>query len=986
MQRYFRSPQSFLETAQAVLRRFLARQQQFGLERGHPGRSTLTSAARSTWSSVFEIPSVLRPGRPRAEVKSVFSVLTVAALFCLSLKLHPMRLFAAQPETADIVIYGATSAGVAAAVQASRMGLTVFVIEPGRHVGGLTSSGLGWTDSGNKAVVGGVSREFYQRIKKHYDAPSAWRFENRNEYSRYRPEEDAMWTFEPHVAEDVFLEMLAEAKVPVVFNQRLNRSAGEGVRLDGKRLAMIVMESGAAYAGKMFIDATYEGDLMAAAGVSYTVGREANSRYGETIDGVQKARNIWNHRFVKAVDPYSRAGDPSSGLLFGIDPGPYPEDGSGDHRLQAYCYRMAMSLVPENRVPFPKPADYDESKYELLLRNFEAGDLRFPMKPDMMPNGKTDTNNNGAFSTDFIGQNYDYPEANYEQRARILAEHESYQKGFMWTLANHPRVPGKVRTEMKNWGLAADEFTDNGNWPHQIYVREARRMVSDYVMTELDCRRQRLTPESVGMGSYNMDSHNCMRWVTPDGKVQNEGDIQISPGGSYQISYQSLVPKRGEAANLLVPVCLSSSHIAYGSIRMEPVFMVLGQSAATAAALAIENRKDVQDIDYAKLEARLLSDKQVLEAQDRGRSRAGLDPDRLPGMVVDDIRAERINTWIESSSVPGFVGEHYLHDDNQSKGAREVRFEVPLQDPGEYEVRISYTANPNRASNVPAILESARGTVTQRVNQKQNPPIDGVWISLGVHRFESGKARLTISNEGTDGYVIADAIQFLPQNADARSSVAAFVGPERWAETMLRFTEGDAINPPPKGGVLFVGSSSIRLWNLAESFPGLPVINRGFGGSQVEDSVYYVESLVLKHEPRIVVLYAGDNDIAAKKSPSDVFDDFRVFVRKIHERIPRTKIVFVAIKPSLKRWELIDKIREANDRILRFTAADARLEFVDVDKPMLGLDQKPRPELFRDDGLHLNAEGYALWTKLVSPYLSLGAPQSVALPWLRVAD
>ncbi len=519
----------------------------------------------------------------------------------------------ANPEQFAVVVYGATSAGIGAAVQVARMGRRVVMVEPGRHVGGLTTSGLGWTDSGNKAVVGGISREFYQRIKKHYDDPSAWAFGRREHYARYRADDDAMWTFEPHVAEAVFLEMLGEAGIPVVFGERLNRAPGEGVKFEGGRITEIRMESGTVFAGGMFVDATYEGDLMAATGVSYTVGRESNWQYGETINGVQKARNKWNHRFVKPVDPYRVPGDVSSGLLFGIDPGPYPEDGEGDRRLQAYCFRMCMSQDPENRVPFPKPADYDESRYELLFRVLASGDLRFPMSPDPMPNGKTDTNNSGAFSTDYIGQNYDYPEAGYAERARIIAEHETYQKGFMWTLANHERVPKTLRDGMARWGLAADEFLDNGHWPHQIYVREARRMVSDYVMSESDCRRLKAAPASIGMGSYNMDSHNCMRWVTPEGTVQNEGDIQISPGGSYQISYRAIVPKAGEVGNLLVPVCLSSSHIAYGSIRMEPVFIILGQSAGTAAVLALEHGMSVQQVPYATLRERLMVDGQVLE-------------------------------------------------------------------------------------------------------------------------------------------------------------------------------------------------------------------------------------------------------------------------------------------------------------------------------------------------------------------------------------
>ncbi len=523
------------------------------------------------------------------------------------------RTAAQAPEVHDLVIYGGTSSGVAAAIQAVRMGKSVIVIEPGEHLGGLTSGGLGWTDSGNKDVVGGISREFYQRVKRHYDRPSAWKHEKPEQYRRYRPGDDAMWTFEPHVAEKIYRGWLAELGVPVVYGQRLDRDDGVGLQESlPPRIASIRMESGQTYRGKIFIDATYEGDLMASSGVSFAIGREANAKYGETLNGVQKAKNNHNHRFVVKVDPYVKPGVPASGLLPGIEP-VSPTDGSADHRLQAYCFRMCMSNVPENRVPFAKPEGYDERQYELLLRNFEAGDLRLPLKPDMMPDGKTDTNNNCAVSTDYIGQNYLYPLATYAERDRIIEAHERYQKGLMWTLANHPRVPEKIRQKMSQWGLAKDEFTDNGNWPHQIYVREARRMVSDYVMTENDCRRKRKTPMSVGMGSYNMDSHNCMRYVTPDGYVQNEGDIQVSPGGPYQISYLSIVPKVGQAANLLVPVCISSSHIAYGSVRMEPAFMVLGQSAATAASLAIDGDIAVQNVSYEELRERLRADKQVLE-------------------------------------------------------------------------------------------------------------------------------------------------------------------------------------------------------------------------------------------------------------------------------------------------------------------------------------------------------------------------------------
>jgi hypothetical protein len=689
-------------------------------------------------------------------------------LSLLTLLLLAARSFA----DTDVCVYGGTAGGVAAAIQAARMGKSVVLIEPSKHIGGLTSGGLGFTDSGDKAAVGGIAREFYQRIKKHYDDPAAWKYGKREDYKLYRPADDSMWTFEPHVAEQILREMLREAKVEVVTGQRLLGIIGRGVNKDPIReIGTIPSDAPAAanrnhrtFVAKVFIDATYEGDLMEVANVSFTHGREPNSKYGETLNGVQKAKNTHNHRFIVKVDPFVKPGDPKSGLLFGIDDDRLPADGEGDHRLQAFCFRMCMSNVKENSVPFPKPADYDGSKYELLFRNFEAGDLRFPMKIDMMPNGKTDTNNNCAVSTDFIGENYKYPERDQAVREKIVREHESYQKGLMWTLANHKRVPQKIRDEMAKWGLAKDEFTDNGNWPRQIYVREARRLVSDYVMTEHDCRRTRPTPEPIGMGSYNMDSHNCARYVTHDGFVQNEGDIQVSPGGPYQISYKSIVPKAGECPNLLVPVCVASSHIAYGSIRMEPVFMVLGQSAATAACLAIDAKCDVQKVDYAKLKERLLKDKQVLDLP-RAKGARGIDPKTLRGVVVDDEQAERKGFDAKSSAVGPFVGAGYRHDGGTKDGKQSATYTPDLPKAGKYEVRLAYSPNPNRATNVPVTITHAGGTSTIKVNQQKAPPVSETFVSLGTFSFDKGTAaRVGITNAGVDGYVVIDAVVFLPKD------------------------------------------------------------------------------------------------------------------------------------------------------------------------------------------------------------------------------
>ncbi len=547
-------------------------------------------------------------------MKSLLVMSLIVSLGALGCAIEPTS---RQQHEAEVVVYGGTSAGVIAAVQVARMGKSVILLCPDKHLGGLSAGGLGWTDTGRKEVIGGLAREFYHRIWRHYQQDEAWKWQKQSEYGNRGQGTAAidgiartMWIFEPHVAEQVFENLIAEHKIPVHRDQWLDRA--EGVLKENGRITSITMLSGATYRAGMFLDATYEGDLMAAAGVSYHVGREAASVYGEQWNGVQVGVLHHRHWFMKPVSPYRTLGDPSSGLLprvSGDDPG---KKGQGDHRIQAYCFRMCLTNVPENRVPFPKPDGYDPDQYALLLRVFETGWRETFHKFDPIPNRKTDTNNHGPFSTDNIGMNYDYPDASYERRREIIAEHETYQKGLMYFIANDRRVPIDVREKMSTWGLAKDEFVDNGNWPHQIYVREARRMIGEHVMTEHDALGTQRVPQPVGMGSYVLDSHNVQRYVKPDGHVQNEGDIGVSPPEPYRIAYGSLCPKKAQCENLLVPVCVSSSHIAFGSIRMEPVFMILGQSAATAAVQALNDGCAVQDIDYAKLRNRLLVDDQRL--------------------------------------------------------------------------------------------------------------------------------------------------------------------------------------------------------------------------------------------------------------------------------------------------------------------------------------------------------------------------------------
>jgi ribulose 1,5-bisphosphate synthetase/thiazole synthase len=666
---------------------------------------------------------------------------------------------------ADLVIYGGTSAGVVAAVQAHRLGKSVLLIEPSAHLGGLSSGGLGMTDSGDKRAIGGLARDFYRRVHRHYRNPEAWTFGTADDLNRLRAgsmpgDGDAMWVFEPRVAEKIFIEMLAECGEGVIVHrrQRLNRETGVK-KDDAQRITGIVMESGETFLGKMFIDATYEGDLMAAAGCDYHVGREPNATHGETLNGIQKARNVKNHRFLIPVDPYVRPGDPASGLLPGISADPPGEDGAGDHRIQAYCFRMCLTRDPANQVPFPKPDGYDERRYELLLRNFEAGDLRVPLHHSFMPNGKTDTNNNGAVSTDHIGANFAYPEATYAQREAIIRDHEQYQQGLMWTLANHPSVPESVRRDMSQWGLSADEFRDTGGWGHQLYIREARRLVGDYVMTEHDCRRTRICPDPVGLGSNTMDSHNCQRYVDEKGHARNEGDVQVPTGGSYAISYRSIVPKTGQVENLLVPVALSASHIAYGSIRMEPVFMVLGHSAAAAASIAIDERLAVQSVPYAKLRERLIADGQALDLPPAATPQVVIDPATLPGIVIDDDRAEWKGVWTESASNRPFVGHGYRHDGHEGAGEKSATFRLTLPQPGRYAVRLSWSPASNRATNVPVTISHRGGRENVRVNQQKAGDAHS-FTTVATLEFDR-TAEVVITNTGADGHVVVDAVQFV---------------------------------------------------------------------------------------------------------------------------------------------------------------------------------------------------------------------------------
>jgi FAD dependent oxidoreductase len=490
----------------------------------------------------------------------------------------------------DLVIYGGTSSGVMTAYSAAREGLHVVLLEPGVHLGGMVTGGLSATDLGHYTIIGGYARDFYMKAAAHYGV-----------HDLDRPE---TWRSEPHVDEEIFRTMLQESGVDVRFHEHLREH--RGVELQGKHLVSITTADGKHWPAKIFADCSYEGDLMAQAKVSYTWGREASAMYGEDLAGVRG--NTPKHQFLWPLSAY----DEHHQLLPEIDPGPLAAPGSGDKKVQAYNFRLILTDDPADRLPFPRPRGYDRSRFALLERYLsefpqymrrEPG-LRDLTNPVMIPNHKADFNNNGPVSTDYIGHSWKYPEATYAEKATLWQDHLLYTQSFFYFLSQDAKVPASLRAEVNQWGLPKDEFADTDHWPNQLYIREGRRLVGEYVMRQADLQAERTKPDSIGMGSYNSDSHNIQRVAMPDGTVQNEGDVQV-PVEPYEIAYRSILPKRSESENLLVPVCLSASHAAYSSVRMEPQYMIIGQAAGAAAALAVRGHRDVHDVEIPELQQKL---------------------------------------------------------------------------------------------------------------------------------------------------------------------------------------------------------------------------------------------------------------------------------------------------------------------------------------------------------------------------------------------
>lgn len=509
-----------------------------------------------------------------------------------------------KPPAADLVVYGATAAGVMTAYAAAREGLHVVLLEPGSHLGGMVTGGLSATDVGNFTIIGGYARQFYKQAAAHYGAHDL--------DTHYH------WLSEPHVDAAIFKQMLNQAGVTVDMHERLREH--QGVEIRNGRLIALITQDGKRWPAKVFADCSYEGDLMAEAGVPYTVGRESTKVYGDSLAGVRAYTP--KHQFLWPVSAY----DDHHRLLPEINPGPLAAPGSGDKKVQAYNFRVILTTDPKDMLPLPKPVGYDPSKFALLeryLKGFEAHTGRSPMvrdvtNPVLIPNHKADFNNNGPFSTDYIGHSWTYPNASYAERARLWKQHMLYTQSFFYFISHDPSVPKSLRDDINKWGLPKDEFTDTGHWPNQLYIREARRMIGEYVIRQQDLQSDRTKPDSIAMGSYNSDSHNVQRVAMPDGTVQNEGDVEV-PVQPYEIPYRVMLPKANVAKNLLVPVCLSASHVAYSSLRMEPQYMMIGQAAGVAASLAVHDKVAVQNVPIAALQKELRSEGAILHFDERAK-------------------------------------------------------------------------------------------------------------------------------------------------------------------------------------------------------------------------------------------------------------------------------------------------------------------------------------------------------------------------------
>ncbi|SOD12521.1 FAD-dependent oxidoreductase [Pedobacter xixiisoli] len=657
----------------------------------------------------------------------------LAALSLFLVVLYASFLSKPKENEYDVVVYGGTSSGVIAAYAAAKEGLSVVILEPNKHLGGLTTSGLGHVDIGNHETVGGYAMEFLKRVGVHYGM------------KRFCTE------MESSAAEKVFLEMTKEAGVTVFYQSRLREK--NGVVKKNNKIEKVSLENGKTYTAKVFIDATYEGDLMAGAKIPYTVGRESNKKYGESSAGIQK---------------YSQSGVLSNARLEEIKElsATFPldyifankaEKGSADNKVQAYTYRLSLSTDKNNQVPFTKPKNYHPKRYhDNLVRIYKSKLIQFDKVVTVypMPNNKTDINH-----LDVINASWNYPDGSYKERDYIANYHKEYEQGYLYFLANDENVPEALRKDASRYGYSKDEFADNGNWPYLLYVREGRRMLGNYVMVQQDAWSNINKVDGIGMGSYFMDCHTVQQIITPDGRAMQEGEMEHAPFRPYEISYNSLVPKISDCENLFVTVCMSASHTIYGSLRMEPVFMITGQAAGVAAAMAVNTKKAVQQIDIPQLREKLLAQKQILSHQ----TKPGffITKESTQGYVMDDTDAVVKGTWLHSISSAPFLMYNYQFVAQTPKETASAVYQPKLPEDGNYEVQLMYSADTNRSKKARIVITDDEGEKEVWVDMSKKNTAANPWHSLGEFKFSKQKQpKVTISNKGDGGIVVADGLRF----------------------------------------------------------------------------------------------------------------------------------------------------------------------------------------------------------------------------------
>ena len=636
----------------------------------------------------------------------------------------------------DVVVYGATAGGTIAAIAAAEEGAAVLLIEPGRHVGGMVTGGLSHNDYGDRSVIGGMALEFYKKVADHYKAPLYyWRGP------------------EPHVGERIFLDWLEAAGVEIRFGNRV-----EEVVTRDHRIESIGLTGGDRISGRVFIDATYEGDLMARAGVSYAVGREGVRDFGESWAG-RRAIMPDGHQMLPRVSSFDEKGD----LLPLIHPEPMVAEGEADAGIQGYGFRLIVTDEPSNRVSFPVPDLYDPADYALVARYYQvhpgAGNM-VHLWPTL-PGGKSDMNSSGPISTNVVnGLNWEYPDAEYNRRDEIWQKMKDYTLGLLYFLSYDPAVPERIRKETQEIGLCRDEFTDNGHWPHQLYIRVARRMIGEYFMTQHDLETDTVKYDAIGMGSYNIDVRHVQRTFVPVSRfpelhyeVYNEGYISI-PVAPYEIPYRALLPSYGECRNLIVPVCISASHVAYASVRMEPQYMIMGHAAGIAAAMAAREGREVHLVDIARLQEKLAAGNQVLSLQDNIYGAFGFGDE----IIIDNNMRRFIS---KSGNWSGVETEHngryqmnYARNDT---GKGWFSFIPWLEEGGRYRVSIWYPSDASYVSDAAVRIIHTGGTTQVTLDQRES---GGKWIPLGDFELEAGfRVVVTVVAEGTTRPVVADAVK-----------------------------------------------------------------------------------------------------------------------------------------------------------------------------------------------------------------------------------